>query len=455
MQSPLIAAYSGGTLPAAIGIVRLSGGGALDALAKLFVPQDKKAITDWKNRTLYYGTLLSRGQKPLDKCLCAIYRAPHSYTGEDMVEFFCHGSAAVVAELLQHAYQCGARPAEAGEFTRRACLSGRMSLPQAEAVGELLAAEHTAAAEQATAQLSNTLRDAFCALRGEVQGLLAHFYAVCDYPDEDLDPFHTAHAADTLARVAQRCRELHESFARGQVLKRGLPTVLLGRPNSGKSSLLNALCGQDRAIVTDEAGTTRDVLDQLIVCDGAPVRLLDTAGLRDGVGKAEQMGIARTHDAARDAQAALWIVDAAAPLTQEDEQALALCRTVPHRAVVRNKHDLPPLPQTLAAIEACGIAPVFSVSAARGEGLSPLCAWLASLVPPSDVPLVTSARQSALLQSAAADLRCAADSARDGLSADAFLADAERAADTLGQLSGDVLHDGIADEIFRRFCVGK
>lgn len=369
-----------------------------------------------------------------------------------MAELFCHGSQAVVAGALEHAFALGARPAEAGEFTRRAFLAGRLDLTEAEAVADLIDSKTVRAAQNAAAQLAGGVGSRVREMRQEILALLAHFYAVCDYTDEDLDPFACAEAASALRQLAGDARQMHAGFLRGRVLQEGLPCVLLGRPNSGKSSLLNALAGQERAIVTDEEGTTRDVIEQVIRCGDLTVRLMDTAGLRQAQGKAEAMGIEKTRQAAQDAQAALCVIDISRQPSTEDEEALALAKTVRPCALILNKSDLPAATQ----VETHGFDAVFTLSCKTGDGVDALADWLASLAPVDDgAVLVTSARQAALLAAAAEDLLAAADSAESGMTADAFLSDAERAAHTLGQITGETADPDIAGEIFRRFCVGK
>lgn len=529
-----IAAYSGGALPAAIGIVRLSGPQALDILAKIFVPRSGISITNCISGKLYYGKLSDSNENTIDLCMAAAFRGPKSYTGEDMAEIYCHGSRAVVDEALRHAFCLGALPAEAGEFTRRAFLAGKLDLTEAEAVADLIDSTSPLAARAAAAQLEGAVGGRIAAIRQEISGLLAHFYAACDYTDEDIQPFEQRQAATTIAHCAAQLEQLHQSFERGRLLKDGIPVALVGRPNAGKSSLFNALAGYDRAIVTEEAGTTRDVLDLRINCGGAPVRLLDTAGIRQAQGRVEEIGIQRAREALDNSQAVIALVDCSCPATAEDVEVLRLAAQKEKRLLVFSKVDLAPpamiksrvdelralgledlLPQLriikggqdLEPVdehllpynaqrdsrmrqlleqqgiqapddESCAFGVAFSsrqeqeafeaglptrpfdelcaVSATTGRGIGQLEEWLGGLVPPpGDDPIITSGRQAALMASAAADLRAAAESLDRGLTPDAFLSDAERALNTLGQITGQTASADIAHEIFSRFCVGK
>lgn len=447
-----IAACSGGALPAAIGIVRLSGPETASIIDRIFLPRDENPITNKKTYHLYYGKLLSQSGKTLDLCLAAFYRAPHSYTGEDMAEVFCHGAPAVVEGALRHAFALGARPAGPGEFTQRAFLNGKLGLVEAEAVADMLDAQTEQEALNAAAQLDGAIGTPLRALRAELTGLTAHFYAVCDYPDEDIDPFEYAHAADVLEKARQQLARLSAGFERGSLLKSGFPVAVVGRPNAGKSSLFNALAGADRAIVTSEAGTTRDVLEQSVSLAGGRVLLLDTAGIRTPEGEAERIGVERALDAARRARAALWVFDGSQPLSQDPDELPDALRGKPCAAVI-SKTDLPMVldPAALSG----RFDAVFPLSSQTGEGLDELCAWLSSLIPPAGDVLVTSPRQAALLRRALDSVDAALSSARTGVTADAFLLDVEQAIRFLGEVTGEDVSQDVVHEIFSRFCVGK
>lgn len=455
-MSVTVAACSGGAMPCAVNLLRITGPEALRALGAVFHARCGLPPEGWRPRTMQFGTLCARDGAAIDLCLACVFRAGHSYTGEDMAEIYIHGSRAVAAEGLAALYAHGCEPAPAGEFTRRAFLAGRMDLSEAEGAADLLDARTAASAKAAAAQLGGAVGAGLRPLRAEVSGLLAHFYAVCDYTDEDIEPFEYARAAETLARVRERLTALRRGFERGRWLREGVPAAIVGRPNAGKSTLFNALAGAERAIVTDEAGTTRDVLEALIDCGGVPVRLLDTAGLREAEGQAERIGVARARAAAESAAALLCLFDGAAPLTGEDEETLALARAHGNAALCVSKCDRSPDPRAFArALE--GRAPfrhTFYLSAKDGQ-IDGLIDWLAALAPPPEETLITSARQAALLEKAADALGEAERSARAGMTADAFLSDAERALAYLGQVTGETAAPDIAQEIFARFCVGK
>ncbi len=454
-MSQVIAAYSGGSLPCAIGIIRMSGDGTAEILDKVFTPKRGKSITDCKKATLYYGKLSDFDGETIDLCTAAFFSSPKSYTGEDMAEIFCHGSKAVVAAALDTLYALGARPAEAGEFTRRAFLSGRIDLTEAEATADLIEATSTLAAKNAAAQLSGRLSSEIEGIYNSIKGLLAHFYAVCDYTDEDIDQFEYQNAVNTLQDSLNAITALHDGYKRGKLLREGVPVAILGKPNGGKSTLFNALCGFDRAIVTGEAGTTRDVIEQTVICGGSAVRLLDTAGIRVPQGEAEAEGVRRTHQAAETVAAAICVVDGARPLTSEDFEAFTLATSADRAVLVVNKADLGASPYAEQLVrEGHGFEQVFQLSAASKQ-IDPLVKWLSELAPPPGEMLITSARQAALLGNARDSLLHAVRSANDGMTPDAFLSDCERALREIGGILGRQASRDVEQEIFSRFCVGK
>ena len=450
-----IAACSSSSTPCAIAIVRLSGGQAEAIADGIFSPLSGGPLSRHPARSMIYGRLCAKDGALIDLCLTARFSSAHSYTGEPLIEFYTHGSEAVVAALLEHCYARGAVPAPAGEFTRRAFLAGRMDLTEAEAVADLIHAQSELGAKSAAAQLEGSVGSRVRALRESVLALLAHFYAVCDYTDEDLEPFDYLHAQAVLEKAVTELTALFQGFQRGRLVREGVPVAIIGRPNAGKSTLFNALAGAEKAIVTDEAGTTRDVLEQVISCGGAPIRILDTAGLRESQSKAERIGVERARDAARQASAVVCVVDGTQPLSEEDRQALALAAQCPRSALVLNKADCSA--GTLSPEEILSEYPLsahFVLSAISGQ-VQALSQWLARLAPQPREVLVTSARQARLMEQAAEDFSAALESARAGMTADAFLSDAERGVNTLGQITGETASADLAHEIFGRFCVGK
>ena len=337
----VIAAIATGSAATAIGIVRVSGDGCFALCGRVFRAAGGRPFAAQEPRKMVFGEMLDRAGRVIDRGLAVRFPGPGSYTGEDCAEFHCHGSPVVLRELLSALFAAGARQAQAGEFTKRAFLNGRMDLTQAEAVADLLEAETPAAVRQAAGQLSGALSRRVAALYDGLVDLMAHFHAVLDYPDEDIDPFRADTIREGLDAAHTGLEALLRTYDRGRYIAGGVPCVLIGRPNAGKSSLLNALVGYDRAIVTDVPGTTRDTVEARCRLGGVVLRLIDTAGLRDTGDTVEQLGVQRTRDAARQAALALLVLDGSRELTAEDEAAIALANTVPHLIVAVNKSDLP------------------------------------------------------------------------------------------------------------------
>ena len=378
-------------------------------------------------------------------------KPPGSYTGEDTAELQCHGSPAVLTAALEALFALGVRQAKAGEFTRRAFLNGRMDLTQAEAVIDLIDAETPAAVRCAASQLGGAMSRKIGAIYDELVTLMAHFDVVLDYSDEDLEPFDEAEITAQVGRAAEELRRLAATYRRGRRLYDGVPCAIVGRPNSGKSSLLNALLGYDRAIVTDIPGTTRDTVEEKAVVGGTLLRLIDTAGLRDTEDTVERIGVERSRAALERAELALVLVDGSGPLTAEDNAILKLAQSVPQTIVLATKADRPTF--TLPDIPG-----VLALSSLTGEGLDALEREIARRFPEGggdSGELLTSRRQAEAVQRASECLRAVFEGMERGMTPDATLSDVELALDALGEVTGRVVKDDVTNRIFERFCVGK
>ena len=336
-MADVIAAVATGTAACAIGIVRLSGDGCAQVAQRVCRLAGGRALETAPNRKLLRAELLDRQGRVIDQILVVYTRAPHTYTGEDTVELQCHGAPAVLAAALGALFAAGARQAGPGEFTRRAFLNGQMDLTQAEAVVDLIDAQTADAAANAAGQVGGALVRKIDPLYSAMTDICSHFHAVLDYPDEEIPDFRLADFRRTLAEIQASLQALLDSFQRGQYLRRGVRAVLLGRPNAGKSSLLNALAGYDRVIVTDVPGTTRDTVEETVRLGRVLLRLQDTAGIRDARDGIEAMGVQRSLAAAEEAQLALFVCDASQPLTPEDRQAIAAAQQAPQAIGVLNK----------------------------------------------------------------------------------------------------------------------
>ena len=456
-MSDTIAAISTGNVLAGIGVLRVSGPEAIAVAERVFTPAHGKPMGARPDRTLVYGTLHDAAGNVLDICLCTVSRAGHSYTGEDTAELQCHGSPTVLREGLECLFAAGARQALAGEFTKRAFLNGCLDLTQAEAVIDLIHAETAEAARNAAGQLGGAVSRRTDAVYDALRDISAHFHAVIDYPDEDIPEFQLEQYAGTLADAARTLRALRDSFSRGKVLREGVPTAIVGAPNAGKSSLLNALLGYERAIVTDVPGTTRDTISERVRFGGTLLNLTDTAGLRETADAVEALGVARSRAAMDGAGLILALVPAN---ETPDAEALALLREAKAKAptvLVRSKSDLGvgpwDAPEDLRELKCVAL------SALTQEGLEALEGAVAALFPaPPDAvagEILTNARQADAVSRALRSVEAARDALAAGMPPDAVLTESETAMAALGELSGKTVREDVTAQIFSRFCVGK
>ena len=336
-----IAAIATARTPAAIGIVRISGPETLSVADRVFRAKNGKPAADQATRRMLYGQMRTAEGTVIDDGLCVLFSPQSSYTGQWSAELHCHGSPVVLDEVLRSTFAAGARQARGGEFTKRAFLSGRMDLIQAEAVADLIDAETAESAQNAALQLSGALSRGVERVYGDLMDITSRFYAAVDYPDEDIEPPEHRQIADTLTGCRRELQRLLDTFRRGRILKRGIPTVLLGLPNAGKSSLLNALLGYDRAIVTEVAGTTRDTLEEKVRFGGQLLRLCDTAGIRETGDSVEKLGVDRAVAAAEQAGLSLVVLDGSQCLTGGEEAVLTLAEKAEHTIIIINKTICP------------------------------------------------------------------------------------------------------------------
>lgn len=427
-----------------VAIVRISGPEAESVLRRAFRRGDRK--TGWKSHEFVYGHIV-RGEETVDEGMAVLMRAPRSYTREDVAELHCHGGETVTRMTLEAALEAGARPAQPGEFTRRAFENGRVDLAQAEAVMRLIGAQGEAAARQARRQMDGAVSRGVEKARGQLLNMLAEIAACTDFPDE-------IEEAPTAAKLLDEARMLSGALRaacdpRGaRVLETGLNVVIAGRPNVGKSSLLNALLGEERAIVTSEAGTTRDAVRGAMELAGVRVNLTDTAGLREADSEAEKIGVRRAKEAVANADLVLVVLDASQKLTDEDRETLEETEGV-KRWILLNKTDLP-------AAEGLPEAEM-TISAQMGEGVDALREKLREEAKAAQGggALLTQARHIDAAMRAAGALEEMAETIESGMPLDFASVDATSALRALGEITGEDVEEGIVDAVFANFCVGK
>ena len=464
----IAAIAAGGGAPSAIGVVRISGPDCFAACGRVF--RSARPFGELEARRMVLGEFLDREGRVLDRGLAVRFPGPRSYTGEDSAEFHCHGSPVVLREVLAALFAAGARQAGPGEFTKRAFLNGRLDLTQAEAVIDLIDAETAAAARNAAAQLDGGLRRALEPIQEALLDITSRFYAVVDYPDEDIQDAGPEEIAAALRQAGDALTALLSTCKRGKVLKRGVRTAIVGLPNAGKSSLLNALAGYERAIVTDIPGTTRDTVEEAVLCGGVLLRLIDTAGLRETEDAVEKLGVERSRRAMEEAELILLVRDGAVEACPENRahweaEAVLLnqvARTGKPWLCVESKCDLTgPHAFSVGLIQkdANNPAACLCVSSVTGYGLDKLENAVAALFPAGDPgeagSLLTDQRQEEAADRARAAVRRALEALENGLTPDAALTDAEEALDAIGELTGRTAKEEIVERIFSRFCVGK
>lgn len=454
MMNDIISAVSTPFGKGGIAVIRISGKGSFELADRMFRPGSGKPLAGRQGGRVVYGDILFDGERIDDGC-AILFRAPNSYTGEDTVEISCHGGILVTSKVYESTLLCGARPAEAGEFTRRAFLSGRMGLTQAEAVIDLIDAETEEAVRLAANGTSGKLGREAAELRERIVALLAEAYVLTDYPDEELSDLTTDKLTDEIKSIAAAADRLLATYKTGHAVADGIDTVICGRPNTGKSSLLNALLGRDRAIVTSIAGTTRDTIEEKCSLGRVTLNLCDTAGIHQSEDSVELMGIDRARQKLSEAELALAVFDISAPLTDDDRDIL--CALDPHKAViVLNKSDLHPC---LTIDDFAQFPHVAVISCEKKEGLDALRVTVEEMFIDGEIDysraVLTNARQHAALSSARRYLDAALDAIESGFGADTAGLDLELAAGAVGELDGISVLTEVVDTIFARFCVGK
>ena len=456
-MSETIAAISTATGSGGIGIVRLSGDRAKDLGQKMFRTKNNEPLDLEKHRYLQYGHIVENDHR-IDEVLCVFMKGPGTYTREDMVEIYCHGGRIALSKVLDYCLRLGARLAEPGEFTKRAFLNGRLDLSQAESVIDLIDAKSSKAYDQGMLQLSGALGEEFRKIENKLMELSGLIVANIDFPEDDIEILNREKLEKISEDLDKRVNHLIQSASRGKMLKDGIKTVIVGKPNVGKSSLLNVLLKEDRAIVTDIPGTTRDSIEEYISLDDVVLHIIDTAGIRDTEDKVEKIGVERSVAAMDQADIILALFDQSRPLDQEDKNLLDLLKG---RKVfyILNKQDLSEGPQDQEMKEFFQREEVFSISALNKEGIEDLEEALKKLYYTGEVDsqdlAITNVRQLDVLRRTKKSIEAIKDAVKMDIPMDCIEVDVKEALDSIGEITGKTLTEDILDRIFHEFCIGK
>lgn len=454
-ETTTIAAISTAQAPGGIGLIRISGPQAQEIADKVFTAKSGKKLAGEKGYTVHYGRVHDEAGE-IDEAIAINYRAPASFTGENVTELSCHGGLYLLRRTLRALYHAGARPAQPGEFTRRAFLNGKMGLTEAESVMELISARGDQAARAALAGRDGALERRIEAVKETLVGAAAHLEAWADYPEEEIPEVNEDELQRIFFDAGRELDRLLQSFDAGRALREGVDTVIAGKPNAGKSTLMNLLAGCERSIVTDVEGTTRDIVEETVLVGGIPLRLADTAGLRDTDDAVERIGVERARKRLESAQLVLAVFDSSRKIGEEDRRLAHACRNVPALAVV-NKSDLP------TKLDYSYIQKYFQhivvLSAKNGDGLEELAKAIGKVLKTSEIDpnegLLFTERQREEARRAKESLEEAERALKIGMTLDAVTVSLEGAVASLLELTGEKVTDAVVDEVFSRFCVGK
>lgn len=460
VQEETISAIATAVGEGGIGIIRMSGQEAIAIADKLFCGFNGRRADDIASHSAAYGRIVDPVTKAtIDEVLLILMRSPRSYTREDVAEIHCHGGPVPLRRILELTFQSGARPAEPGEFTKRAFLNGRLDLAQAEAVIDIIRAKTDASLKMAVNHLSGQLSAVVGQMRDDVLAMIAQLEAAIDFPEEDIEELAAEEVDKRITEALAKLNDLLATAQTGRILRDGLQTVIIGKPNVGKSSLLNALLREKRAIVTDIPGTTRDVIEEYVNIRGIPLRIVDTAGIRETTDLVEQIGVQRAKEFLQKADLVLLLLDASLPLSREDRQIIDLLADQPVLVLV-NKSDLPVRLDLQELAELLPEQQMLRISVEQGSGLQELEQAITDRVYRGEVSasegaLVANARHVHLLEQTVGRLQAASQTIADAMPPDCIVIDLRAAWEILGEITGQTVGEDLLDQIFSRFCIGK
>lgn len=457
MKTNTIAAISTAMSNSGIGIIRISGEEAFDIIDRIYRGKKGKSLKEQPSHTVHYGFIYD-GEEKLDEVLVMIMKGPHSYTAEDTVEINCHGGVLMMKKILETVIRNGARPAEPGEFTKRAFLNGRIDLSQAEAVMDVIQAKNEYALKSSVGQLSGSVSRRIKALREKIIYEIAFIESALDDPEHISLEGYSDELMAKISPMKKEMKKLIQSADNGKVMSEGVKTVILGKPNAGKSSLMNVLVGEERAIVTDVEGTTRDTLEEHIFLHGISLNVVDTAGIRDTEDIVEKIGVDRARLAAQDADFIIYVVDGSRALDENDEEIISFIRDK-KAVVILNKTDLETVISTEELAERVN-HPVIPVSAKEEIGIDELEETIKSMFYQGDIQFndevyITNVRHKAALEESLKSLEMVENSIEAGMPEDFYSIDLMNSYEQLGLIIGEAVEDDLVNEIFHKFCMGK
>ena len=441
-----------------IGIIRISGEKSLQVAESIFKSVTGKLIKDYNTRTLIYGTVVD-GEKVIDEALVAYMKGPKSYTGEDVIEINCHGGFISVKKILELILSKDVRLADAGEFTKRAFLNGRIDLSQAEAIIDVIKAKTDKAHEVAQSQLEGSLSKKIRELRFKVTEVLAHLEVSIDFAEEDVEEITYKTLRENAEDIKREIKKLYDTSESGKILRDGLKTVIIGKPNVGKSSLLNSILGENRAIVTDIAGTTRDVIEEFVNIKGIPLKIVDTAGIRETEDIVEKIGVEKSKESYNTADLVIMVLDSSRPLSQEDREILETLENK-KTIVLLNKTDLPQQIDIDELSKYVDCSSIIKISTLQHKGIEELQDKIEAMVYKGSVKnssnlMITNSRHKDALLKAYESINDAISAIDQNMPYDFIEVDFKNIWDYLGYINGDTVKEDLLDTIFANFCIGK
>ena len=453
-----IAAISTAMGNGGIGIIRMSGDNCFDILKKMFVSKDRKKLDSIRGYTIKYGYIVNENEEIIDEVLVSFFTAPRSYTMEDMCEINSHGGLVIEKMILEQCLKNGAQIAEPGEFTKRAFLNGRIDLSQAESVIDLINSKTEKEARASVNQLSGSLSKKIKEIQTDLLEIMSDIEATIDYPEYDIEEVTNKKAIDTLNFISKKLEKLENSFYTGKILKEGIKTIIIGKPNAGKSSLLNLILNEERAIVSEYAGTTRDTIEEFITIKGIPLKIVDTAGIRETEDKIEEIGVNKAIKLANNADLIIAIFDSSVNLEKEDLEILKLIENK-NAIIILNKIDLGEQKVDLKLINKLN-KPIIKLSAKTGEGVEELYNVIVELFNINELELdkgeiITNIRHKTQIKKAIESIKNSVISIKENMPIDIVSINIKEILINLGDITGDNVTDDIINKIFSKFCLGK